>query len=52
VWRSKSTAVHAIKSTYEVTEWQGYDAIYIASTLGLDTLGLDASETAVEIASQ
>jgi len=30
----------------------GHDAIYIASTLGLDTLGLDAAQTAVEIASQ
>lgn len=30
----------------------GYDVIYIASTLGLDTLGLDVADTALEIASK
>jgi len=31
---------------------RGYDAVYIASRLGLDTTGMDISETAVEAANQ
>ena len=31
---------------------QGYDTIYLASVLGHDTLGLDASSTAVEAANE
>lgn len=31
---------------------QGYDAVYLASTLGLDTLGVDIAETAVETANR